>query len=80
LVAALNALKSGEVSGLVEINGYGYIIRKDEQKDARVLTFEEAHSLIESRLKMRQSEKLYKEWIARLRSEAYIKIFELPTK
>lgn len=80
LVAALNALKPGEVSGLIEINGYGYIIRKDEQKDARVLTFEEAHALIESRLKMRQSEKLYKEWIARLRSEAYIKIFELPTK
>jgi hypothetical protein len=27
---------------------------------------------------MRRAEKLYKEWTDRLRSEAYIKIFELP--
>lgn len=79
IVKALNALKPGEVSQLVVLDGYGYIVRKDEQQDARLLTFEEAAPYVESHLKMRQAEKLYKDWMERLRREAYIKIFELPT-
>ena len=79
IVTALAALKPGEVSPLVKLSGYGYIIRKDEQQDARLLTFEEAAPYVESRLRMRMAEKLYKDWTERLRREAYIKIFELPT-
>jgi parvulin-like peptidyl-prolyl isomerase len=79
IVAALAALKPGEVSALVVLDGYGYIVRKDEQQDSRMLTFEEAAPYVESHLRMRQAEKLYKEWMERLRKEAYIKIFELPT-
>jgi len=78
IVDALNLLKPGETSPLVVLDGYGYIVRKDEQQDARALTFEEAAPYVESHLRMRQAEKLYAEWMARLRSEAYIKIFELP--
>ena len=79
IVKALAALKPGEVSQLVVLDGYGYIVRKDEQQDSRLLTFEEAAPYVESHLKVRQAEKLYKEWMERLRKEAYIKIFELPT-
>jgi parvulin-like peptidyl-prolyl isomerase len=79
ITVALNALKPGEVSSLVVLDGYGYIVRKDEQQDSRMLTFEEAAPYVESHLRMRQAEKLYKEWMERLRKEAYIKIFELPT-
>lgn len=79
IVKALNALKPGEVSQLVVLDGYGYIVRKDEQQDSRMLTFEEAAPYVESHLKMRQAEKLYNDWMERLRKEAYIKIFELPT-
>ncbi len=79
IVAALNKLKPGETAPVVLIDGYGYIVRKDEQQDARALTFEEAAPYVESHLRMRQAEKLYKEWTDRLRAEAYIKVFELPT-
>lgn len=79
IVTALSALKPGEVSSLVTLDGYGYLVRKDEQQDSRALTFEEAAPFVESHLRMRQSEKLYKEWMERLRKEAFIKIFELPT-
>ncbi len=79
IVAALAKLQPGETAPLVVLDGYGYIVRKDEQQDARALTFEEAAPYVESHLRMRQAEKLYKEWTDRLRSEAYIKIFELPT-
>ncbi len=79
IVEALGKLQPGETSSLLMLDGYGYIVRKDAQQDSRMLTFEEAAPYVESRLKMRQAEKLYKEWTARLRREAYIKIFELPT-
>ena len=79
IVEALAKLKPGETSPVVAIEGYGYIIRKDEQQDVRALTFEEAAPYVESRLRMRQAEKLYKEWTDRLRKEAYIKVYELPT-
>ncbi|MEI7899049.1 MAG: peptidyl-prolyl cis-trans isomerase [bacterium] len=79
IVASLAKLKPGETAPLEVLDGYGYIIRKDEQQDARALTFEEAAPYVENHLRMRQAEKLYKEWADRLRSEAYIKVFELPT-
>ena len=77
--AALGKLNPGETSPVLVLDGYGYIVRKDEQQDARPLTFEEAAPYVESHLRMRQAEKLYKEWTDRLRAESYIKVFELPT-
>lgn len=79
IVEALAKLGPGQTAPVVVLDGYGYIVRKNEQQDSRALTFEEAAPYVESRLRMRLSEKLYKEWMERLRSEAYIKIFELPT-
>lgn len=79
IVEALNRLMPGEVSPVVILDGYGYMVRKDEQQDSRLLTFEEAAPYVESHLRMRLAEKIYKEWTDRLRAEAYIKVFELPT-
>lgn len=78
LAEALTKLKAGEVSPLVEFGGLGYIVRKDDQQDVRPLTFEEAQPYAESRLKITKAEKLYKEWVTRLRKDAYIRVFELP--
>jgi len=78
LVEALALLKPGEVSPLIVVKEYGYIIRKDDQQDSRVLTFEEVAPYVEGRLKLERSEKMFKEWTTRLRNEAYIRILELP--
>jgi hypothetical protein len=67
------------VAPVIELGAYGYILRKDDQQDVRLLTFEEAQQYAESRLKIAKAEKLYKEWVSRLRKDAYIRIFELPT-
>lgn len=75
----VHKLMPGEVSDVLILDGYGYIIRKDEAQDARILTFEEALPFVENRLRIKEAEKLYKEWMERLRAESYIKIFELPT-
>lgn len=74
----VHKLAPGEVSDLLLLDGYGYIVRKEESQDARLLTFEEALPFVESRLRVKESEKLYKAWMDRLRAETYIKIFELP--
>ena len=79
VVDALAKLKAGEVSPLVEFGGLGYILRKDDQQDVRLLTFEEAQQYAENRLKIIKAEKLYKEWVTRLRKDAYIRVFELPS-
>lgn len=72
-------LAPGSVSDVIILDDYGYIVRKDESQDARILTFEEASPFVESRLRAKKSEKLYKAWTERLRAESYIKIFDLPT-
>ncbi len=79
LADALAKLKAGEVAPLIELGSYGYLLRKDEQQDVRLLTFEEAQPYAESRLKMAKAEQLYKEWITRLRKDSYIRVFELPS-
>jgi len=78
LAKIVRQLKPGEVSPLIQLKEVGYIVRKDEQQDMRTLTFEEASRFVERRLNIEKSEKLFKEWTARLRKEAYISIFELP--
>jgi peptidyl-prolyl cis-trans isomerase SurA len=79
LAEALAKLKAGEVSPLIVLGSYGYILRKDDQQDVRMLTFEEAQPYVESRLKVAKAEQLYKEWITRLRKDSYIRVFELPS-
>lgn len=76
---ALQKLAPGEISPLLVLDDYGYIVKKDEQQDSRILTFEEAVPYVEGRLRMKMGEKLYKEWTDRLRADAYVKIIELPS-
>ena len=79
IVNMLVRLKPGETSPVIILDNYGYIVRKDEQQDGRALTFEEAAQYVESRLRMQKSEELYKAWMKRLRDDAFVKIFELPS-
>jgi parvulin-like peptidyl-prolyl isomerase len=74
----LNRLNPGETSPVIVLDGYGYIVRKEEQQDSRALTFEEAAQYVESNLRMKISEELYKAWMERLRADSYVKLYELP--
>lgn len=78
IVAALAKLKVGEYSAAILLEDFGYIVRKVDEKKARPLTLDEAWPWVESRLRMQQSEQRYRDWVGRLRSRAYIKVYELP--
>mgnify|MGYP002626917681 CR=1 FL=1 len=71
-------LKVGEVSKLVDLGGWGFIVRKDAETGAKELSFEEAYDQIERNVKKRLGQEAYREWIQRLRDAAFIKIYPFP--
>ena len=71
-------LKVGEVSKLVDLGGWGFIVRKDAETSAKKLTFAEAYDQIERNVKKRLGHEAYRAWIQRLRDAAFIKIYPFP--
>ena len=71
-------LKVGEVSKLVDLGGWGFIVRKDAETSAKKLTFAEAYDQIERNVKKRLGQEAYRAWIQRLRDAAFIKIYPFP--
>lgn len=78
IVLAIDELKDGAYSKPLLLEDHGYIVQKIAERKARQLTQSEAWSLAENRVRLQQTEERYKAWISRLRSRAYIKVFELP--
>ena len=78
IAEAISKLKVGEFSPLVNLDGWGFIVRKDAETKARDLTFAEAYNEVEKNVRKAESERLYAEWIARLRGDAYVKINPMP--
>ena len=72
------ALKVGEVSKLVDIDGWGFIVRKDAETGAKERSFAEAYEDIERNVKTRLAKEAYREWVQRLREAAFIKIYPFP--
>lgn len=80
IVTALAALKPGETSGLIETPEELYIVRKAEVRAPGIKPLAEARDEIEARLRRQHAERLYREWVARLRADAYLKVFDLPDR
>ena len=71
-------LAVGEHSPVIDLDGWGFVVRKDSEVVASVRSFEEAYNDVAAAVRKSLSEKAYNEWIARLRADAFIKIGELP--
>jgi peptidyl-prolyl cis-trans isomerase SurA len=68
------SMKEGEVSEPLRTDT-GYFIFKTEQKrDARTLTLQEAHDDIENIIYREKAQQRYKDWIAKLKRDAFIQI------
>ena len=77
LADAVKELKTGAVSSVIETPDELYILRVDGRKDVTVTPFEAVQADIERELKRKEGERLYAEWIQRLRKGAYIKVFDI---
>ena len=77
---AIAMLKVGEHSELVDLDGWGFIVKKDSETSAKQLSFAEAYDRIARNVRRAEAAKAYDAWLERLRAEAFIKIYPMPEK
>ena len=61
------------LSEWLDVDGWSFLLKKLSSSGARKLSFSEAYPRIEREVKKSKGEKLYKDWIDRLKSNVYIK-------
>lgn len=66
------ALKVGEISAPIEVQGKYYFIKKFDEKSGYEKPFAEVRKEVEAKIFAREMDRLKAEWIKRLRSEAAI--------
>ncbi len=72
---AVAKLKKGEVSGWIDMQGWSFLVRKDEDTAAKPLAFADAYEAIEANVKAAKSAELYNRGLDILKSETYIKVY-----
>ena len=73
--AEIAAMPKGTISKWIEIDGWSFLLRKEDEREGKRLSFEEAFDDIETNVKEEKSKAAYLAWIARLREETYVKVF-----
>ena len=76
LEQAVSKLKAGETSGWIETKNGWYLLKLEEKKDSRLMTFEEVKKNVEERLFTQKREKKLEEYLKGLREGSYIKILK----
>ena len=76
LELAVSKLKAGETSGWIETKSGWYILKLEEKKESRLMTFEEVRKNVEERLYTQKKEKKLGEFLKVLREKSYIKILK----
>ncbi|MBR1589065.1 MAG: peptidylprolyl isomerase [Kiritimatiellae bacterium] len=74
----VSKLKVGEFSTLVNLDGWGFIVRKDAENIGRQRTFAEAYDDIAFNVKNEAAKAEYEAWMKRLRAEAFVKKYPMP--
>ncbi|MBP5791778.1 MAG: peptidyl-prolyl cis-trans isomerase [Kiritimatiellae bacterium] len=72
---AIAQLAPGELSGWIDLDGWSFLVKKIGDSVAKNRTFAEAYDDIEANVKEELAKKAYTEWMDRLRSETYIKVW-----
>jgi parvulin-like peptidyl-prolyl isomerase len=75
LQAAMSHLPTGQVSPAVPVEGELYILKITERKAATVKPLVAVYSELEDELRQTEAERIYKDWIKRLKQKYFVKIF-----
>ena len=73
--AEIAKMKKGETSKWIELDGWNFLVRKDDEKAGSKMTFEEAYDDVAQNVRKELADKRYREWIDRLKAETYIKVY-----
>lgn len=75
LAEALEQLSPGKISDVIEVEDRLYVLTIDARKDEMNIPFSEVKQEIFDELRKEQAERLYEEWIARMRRRVYVRKF-----
>ncbi len=73
---AINALEKGESSKWLVAKDHYFRVRKDDEEVGALRPLRDAYREVEAAVRQAESERLYKEWTARLRGNSYVRIYE----
>ena len=73
--AEIAKMKKGETSKWIELDGWNFLVRKDDEKAGSKMTFEEAYDAVANNVRKAEADRRYREWIDRLKAETYIKVY-----
>ena len=73
--AEIAGMKKGETSKWIELDGWNFLVRKDDEKPGAKMTFEEAYDSVAFNVRKAEADRRYREWIDRLKAETYIKVY-----
>ena len=68
-------MPKGTISRWIELDGWSFLIRKEDESLGRVKTFEEAIEDVEATVREETARRMYLAWLERLRAETYIKVY-----
>lgn len=74
LAKAMEGLKPGETSPVVETEETFYIVRLEARRAASVRPFEEVRTALAKEVRRVEEDRLYKEWIDRLKARHFVRI------
>ena len=75
---AIARLDVGRVSNMINLDGWGFIVKKESETKARQMSFAEAYDKIAANVQKAAAKKSYDEWIVRLKDTSFIKIYPMP--
>ena len=78
IAEAIAKLKVGEFSPLVNLDGWGFIVRKEAETVKRRRSFAEAYDDIARNVKDDTAKAEYDAWMKRLRAQAFVKKYPMP--
>jgi hypothetical protein len=68
-------MKKGETSKWIELDGWNFLVRKDDETTGVKMSFEQAYDAVAQNVRRELADKRYREWIERLKAETYIKVY-----
>lgn len=66
----------GDVKGPVEIGPHYALVKVEGRREAARRSFEDAYADVERELRMELEQRLYADWIARLRRDAFVRVLD----
>jgi parvulin-like peptidyl-prolyl isomerase len=78
IVEAISKLNLGQVSNMIDLDGWGFIVKKESETKAKQMSFADAYDMIARNVQKAAAKKAYDEWIARLKDTAFIKMYPMP--